>query len=235
MRRCFPDYLCSCPSTCSGACDHIVFQCSDPNATDFGAASDCTVAHPSWLGDAYCDASESEGAAASPYNSQACAWDGGDCCESTCLEEEAAYACGTAPYACADPDASESSGRGNLDGCNATFLTWLGDAYCDDTLLYNVAACNWDGGDCCESSCISNDYYSCGTPGYSCQDPDAQDSNSTTQCSRASLGGDGVCDDVANNNACSWDQGDWFVWIAPARFHVPALLGCFQNSLVPLL
>lgn len=47
------------------------------------------------------------------------------------------------------------------------FDDWIGDGYCD-------AGCNtsprWDGGDCCETSCVDAEYH-CGYNGYDCQDP----------------------------------------------------------------
>jgi len=47
---------------------------------------------------------------------------------------------------------------------------WLGDGYCDKEGPYNTAECEWDRGDCCESTCndgISN----CGIAGFDCKDP----------------------------------------------------------------
>ncbi len=49
-----------CPSTChmpdGSACTLVVYDCLDPNASDRNVESNCQVASPSWLGDAYCDA-----------------------------------------------------------------------------------------------------------------------------------------------------------------------------------
>ena len=45
-----------CLSTCdpaNGPCDHIAYDCLDPDASDFGDVSECNVTVPSWLGDGY--------------------------------------------------------------------------------------------------------------------------------------------------------------------------------------
>mgnify|MGYP006979907580 CR=1 FL=1 len=96
------------------------YDCLDPDATDVGAVSECDVPSPSWIGDAYCDASSSY------YNTAACAWDGGDCCEESCLHEDTPYECGTNSYVCLDPTYSDGS-------CQAPYSSWLSDGYCDDT------------------------------------------------------------------------------------------------------
>ena len=45
---------------------------------------------------------------------------------------------------------------------------WLQDGYCDEE--NNISNCEWDGGDCCQSTCVGGDY-DCGANGYDCQDP----------------------------------------------------------------
>lgn len=69
-----------CASTCSGKyCGYHVYDCQDPLATNIGY---CTISwHPSALGDGFCD---SWGA----YNTEACSWDGGDCCPDTCVDAD---------------------------------------------------------------------------------------------------------------------------------------------------
>jgi hypothetical protein len=57
--------------------------------------------------------------------------------------------------------------------CGATNLVWLGDGYCDSYGVYNTAACNYDGGDCCAGSCPTGRAYSCGFNGWACVDPSA--------------------------------------------------------------
>jgi hypothetical protein len=43
--------------------------------------SECDPPNPSWIGDGFCDNGFGP---LGPYNVAECAWDGGDCCESTC-------------------------------------------------------------------------------------------------------------------------------------------------------
>ncbi|CAM9818929.1 unnamed protein product [Scytosiphon promiscuus] len=75
---------------------------------------DCIVLSPDWVGDGWCDDFGN-------YNTEACGYDGGDCCECDC--SNATYDCGTqAPYACADPDSNCPSecnnGLTGIEGSN---------------------------------------------------------------------------------------------------------------------
>ena len=48
----------------------------------------------------------------------------------------------------------------------------IGDGLCHSmTEGYNTQQCNWDGGDCCEETCVSSDPIRCGADGYLCLDP----------------------------------------------------------------
>ena len=62
---------------------------------------------------------------------------------------------GTAKYRC-------------FDCADASALASVGDGQCD--AANNVSPC-YDGGDCCETTCIDGDTYTCGS--YDCADPDA--------------------------------------------------------------
>jgi len=188
-------------SPCSS---NIVYDCLDPEASDYGAVSDCAVASPSWLGDAYCDASGG-------YNTAACNWDNGDCCASTCLQESNFYACGTtASYVCLDPNSTERSSL-PVD-CNITFPSWVADGYCDELQGgYNTLRCGWDGGDCCASTCSDGDTWTCGSSEYFCKDPIASDTSELTCATDIpSNVGDGYCDHTEGLNikSCDWDGGD---------------------------
>jgi hypothetical protein len=55
-------------------------------------------------------------------------------------------------FNCADASAPASVGDGQCDAAN------------------NVSPC-WDGGDCCETTCVDGDTHTCGS--YDCKDPDA--------------------------------------------------------------
>ena len=52
--------------------------------------------------------------------------------------------------------------------CTVDDRTRLGDGKCDAD--YNKEECNWDGGDCCESTCDPDyAYFECGQGGYDCK------------------------------------------------------------------
>eukprot|EP00587_Corethron_hystrix_P004645 CAMPEP_0113315920 /NCGR_PEP_ID=MMETSP0010_2-20120614/11395_1 /TAXON_ID=216773 ORGANISM="Corethron hystrix, Strain 308" /NCGR_SAMPLE_ID=MMETSP0010_2 /ASSEMBLY_ACC=CAM_ASM_000155 /LENGTH=415 /DNA_ID=CAMNT_0000172517 /DNA_START=110 /DNA_END=1357 /DNA_ORIENTATION=+ /assembly_acc=CAM_ASM_000155 len=56
----------------------------------------CEVSQAHWIGDGYCDISGG-------YNTEACNWDGGDCCANTCTSTNQ-YQCGVwTAYECLDP------------------------------------------------------------------------------------------------------------------------------------
>eukprot|EP01083_Nonionella_stella_P166639 557729_1 len=57
-------------------------------------------------------------------------------------------------------------------GCSVTYPGYLGDGFCDLDGGYNTALCDYDHGDCCESTCVSATY-TCGTSTYVCLDPSA--------------------------------------------------------------
>jgi hypothetical protein len=87
--------------------------------------SGCNVAVAAWVGDGYCD-----GPPGSSYNSEACNWDGGDCCSHTCVSSTyPGYPCTLSGYSCHE-------GWGTVGvtlptGCNAPIDYWVGDGWCD--------------------------------------------------------------------------------------------------------
>ena len=113
----------------------------------------------------------------------------------------------------------------------------IGDGFCDN-LDYNNEACNWDGGDCCAQTCVSNIYecgsYNCLDPRYAPTQPPTNvptqlsattnapsttptitpslypSSSPTTSCliDNPEWIGNGFCNFDANNEDCDWDGGD---------------------------
>lgn len=58
----------------------------------------------------------------------------------------------------------------NWEGMHSTFV---GDGICHDYSCYNTEICNFDGGDCCEDTCLLDvpfQYSECGEDGYYCRD-----------------------------------------------------------------
>ena len=64
--------------------------------------------------------------------------------------------------------------------CTDEPACWIGDGFCDfgDNFNFNYAACNYDGGDCCQETCV-NGFLSCGSSQAfedSCIDPEYEKS-----------------------------------------------------------
>jgi hypothetical protein len=97
-----------------------------------------------FCGDGWCD---------QDLNREECGWDGGDCCFETCTDDETAdFECGSGGFQCKD----RNYARKVPDECllDVPFPEWVGDGICDTWGYYNAPRCNYDGGDCCEDTCI---------------------------------------------------------------------------------
>jgi len=70
------------------------------------------------------------------------------------------------------------------DGMNPTFI---GNSFCNRESCYNTEVCGYDGGDCCDDTCVSRTYTTCGVDGYVCKDPKSLSCNSvlTDDCEAA--------------------------------------------------
>jgi hypothetical protein len=125
----------------------------------------CCLPEIAYLGDGACDPDF-------PYNTPECNFDGGDCCRETCnfdsnygCANEASQGYGPFGYFCLNPELDEYV---NPNECTVADRTRLGDGKCDAD--YNTEECNWDGGDCCESTCDPDyAYFECGQGGYDCK------------------------------------------------------------------
>ncbi|CBJ27568.1 hypothetical protein Esi_0075_0042 [Ectocarpus siliculosus] len=81
----------------------------------------------------------------------AAGYDGGDCCECTCVSE-GEYECGAGGYACIDPAAEcVNDDDVTFQIASTCVADMIGDAYCDEP--NNVEECGYDGGDCCPCTC----------------------------------------------------------------------------------
>ena len=154
---------------------------------------DCCVPEPAYHGDGACDPD-------APYNTAACNYDGGDCCKESC-NLESIYGCGAESfgygpfgYFCQNPELEDE--YIDADKCTVSDKTRIGDGRCDaGSEGYNTAACNWDGGDCCEQTCDERySHFDCGDPAYpfDCQNPDfdtttAATTTTTTTTTRATV------------------------------------------------
>lgn len=183
-----------CEQTCNmnADCQHtedVFLHCLDPVG-----GPRCSPFDASTLGNGVCD---------DAVNSAICHWDGGDCCPSTCNGSGCSNV-----FDCLDPNATDS---GTASACQVSSPEWLGDGFCDAVLEpeYNSASCNWDGGDCCQETCVSAEY-DCAIydANQYCVDPNVQNGTVCTATMQHWLG-DGYCDGGDYNTAaCNWDSGD---------------------------
>eukprot|EP00898_Chlorokybus_atmophyticus_P004261 jgi/Chlat1/4836/Chrsp31S04809 len=238
---------CEAPEGVGGECVKMEVAYDGERFFDVGELcyAGCVVPTPSWLGDGWCNGM-------APYNTAACNWDGGDCCRDTCTNGTFDEACGWDGGDCCPFTCNIDTGNCGVVGyncmdpratcpqeCKVPKPEWVGDGWCDfdtvsdsgDLLMYNTAACNWDGGDCCPSTCVSGTS-TCGvrsqqTEGpiytvWQCLDPAASTtppSPPTSPLHRTSKAAcptgpgyqplnNGVCDLAYNTAACGYDGGD---------------------------
>ena len=148
--------------------DSVSGQAATINWTETNCSAPLDYFH--YYGDGYCD--ELLG----PFNTKNCGWDGGDCCNTTCSDGD--YICGSSGFNCRDPNATDY----HNNQCTAAGES-VGDGYCDinsfdnDNHL-NTALCNWDGGDCCPSTCVGP----CDHIVYECLNETAVDYKSKSNC-----------------------------------------------------
>ena len=88
------------------------------------SSAQCNVEYPEFVGDGYCDNG--------PYNTEACNYDDGDCCEETCVD--AFYTCGYTVFNCTDPalntpapSVSPPTVSPTHEGCNVSNPQFIGD------------------------------------------------------------------------------------------------------------
>ena len=156
---------CTCKDTQDHSCGENGYSCIDPNS---GCTNPLAVQFPSCtgtindMGNGKCDSS---------LNNENCGYDGGDCCECTCADEPD-YSCADNHFVCLDP------ASGCVNPIKALYSNCTGDlaefanGFCQD--LNNNEDCGYDGGDCCECTCINYSEYSCsGYHRFDCVDPDA--------------------------------------------------------------
>ena len=126
VTACVDDDGC-CPSGCVASTDN---DCSDPLAACEGTLD--------FIADGFCDGVN---------NNEACTWDGGDCCASTCVSAQ--YTCGgyVDPvtgdnFDCQDPAACENLEEGCTECSPGCATESVGNGTCDP-LCYTVA-CSYD-------------------------------------------------------------------------------------------
>jgi len=119
------------PTACGGTAAPTT--AAPPTAAPTTAAP--TTCVQSWIGDNYCD---------DENNNAACQFDGGDCCNNSAPNWD---------WYCSACQCLQQASCVDLGGVE----NWVGDNYCDDE--NNNAACQFDGGDCCNNSNQFWDWY----------------------------------------------------------------------------
>lgn len=100
------------------------------------------------------------------------------------------------------------NGPPDYSDCNGT-VSFIADGWCDSS--NNSAACGWDGGDCCEASCV-NAYYDCGVVDYDCQDPAYQgstDEGTDTEDNPPDPGDEGNSEGGSHPNNGAWSAANY--------------------------
>lgn len=137
-------------------------------------------------------------------NIPSCGFDGGDCCPCTC---DLDLACADSDFDCLYPDCGNLLSTSEAATC---FEAWKSDGFCDEQ--NNNPSCDYDGGDCCQCSCLDSPSYFCGSNGFSCRDPACFDPVVVAEFPDCTgdwmLIGDGSCTTSNNNPMCGYDGGD---------------------------
>eukprot|EP00752_Nemacystus_decipiens_P009914 g8846.t1 len=150
---------CSCVDSPSNSCSDNSFDCIFPDCGGAATSSEGSTCVEGWKSDGYCD----------PENhGPECDYDGGDCCECSCIDSSV-YTCGINGFACQDPACFDATVVAEFPDCDENWLS-IGDGYCDTEL--NVPSCGYDGGDCCSCSCFG---IACPFSVANCLDPSAED------------------------------------------------------------
>ena len=112
--------------------------------------------------------------------------------------------------------------EGNSECCVPN-SAYIGDGACDPEAPYNTAACGYDGGDCCKSTCdAENSAFGCTTKkgdtfgrygpfGFYCVDPSQGESviiSRLCDVDEPYRIGDGQCNPMYNTPGCNYDGGD---------------------------
>ena len=211
----------TCPdgSTCVDSLDDC------PDCIESGSLDDCSVDGDccpiDWIGDGYCDdINQTYGCNLVCYsltsNDEVCWMDNGDnsqninnlpLCPENSIEDNG--------------DCEEDDNDIPETPCDEAggFSVWIADGYCD--LENNIDICDYDGGDCCPTSCLDlaqngcpdNTYWpgcfpadsigsACGTCD-DCIDPDSSESNYQGDCTPTC--GDDICNGDETSETCPDD------------------------------
>ena len=151
-----------------------------------------------WIANGFCD---------DINNNLFCNYDGGDCCGSN-VHTQYCTEC-----LCLEGGGGGSGGNTTSSGTTLSgscIQSWITDGYCDDT--NNNLDCTYDGGDCCGSNVNTQYCTEClclegGGGGGSAGSTTPSGTTTDGSCIQVWIG-DGYCEDINNNLACTYDGGD---------------------------
>ena len=89
----------------------------------------------------------------------------------------------------------------SLSNCDVDHQSWVGDAFCDGG-KYNTLACNWDGGDCCEETCMDTEFKKCVNSKFDCLNPEV--TRFTVDCSNLKDENTSTCNKLKSNHMCMY-------------------------------
>ncbi len=177
------------PVNCAGPCQGDLCNCHETGQSNCPAQC-----WPDWRGDTFCDGVN---------NHEDCNFDDGDCC----YEHTDCTFCMGDDCVCHEIGMRQCFGDTGdpPEGCK--YPQWLiGNGFCEGYI--NSEACNFDGGDCCleDPACDS-----CYIAGWCACHATGLDYCTHQPSCNAILGdnkGNGICDEVFNNDECGYDGGD---------------------------
>ncbi|CAM9509603.1 unnamed protein product [Ectocarpus fasciculatus] len=158
----------------------------------------CTGGNVTDIGNGNCDAA---------LNVASCGYDGGDCCSCTC-NDGPLHLCADSDFDCVYPECGDPAVTSSDVVCYEDFQ---GNGMCNEE--NNSPACGYDGGDCCECSCVDGPLFECGSFAiFDCHDPACYDPAVVAEFPDCTGDwfkiGDGACNTENNIASCGYDGGD---------------------------
>ena len=153
------------------------------------------------------------------FNTEECCFDLGDCCDPNADK---------LPSSCSECKCKSENGLASLltpdtplGPCQPE--SFISDGFCDDSL--NFPICEFDGGDCCSST---SDYAFCSV--CLCVSPaNFTEPMAYSDKCQISWIGDGVCDDVNNNQGCIYDEDDCCGDKGQTQFDYCTICQCYEK------
>ena len=149
---------------------------SQTSTVKINSFNTCSSHIQAYIGDGYCD---------DTANVPICNFDDGDCCLDP-IQDDFCFFC--------------QCYQGNMTSeCSTDLFTMVNDGMCQDQS--NIEACDWDGGDCCDTEASA---YLC----HECQCHSGPSLHEEYLFCYTLFEGDGICDDAYNTLGCNLDHGD---------------------------